>query len=159
MEKHEAHGHVLRSRQFWIEDGEKNSKFLLNLEKRNYCNKLITILEVDGKIIKDQLNIAKAQKNFYQNLYSEKLNSSEKSYKDSLNNFFINNKTKKLTNMGRDSCDHCITEKEILNSLKQLYNGKTPGTDGLPPDFYQKKWIDIKLLLIPKHIKHVETKY
>ncbi len=57
-----AHGQVLRSKQIWTEDGEKNLRFFLNLEKRNYCNKLITSLEVDGKIIKDQLNKAKLQK-------------------------------------------------------------------------------------------------
>ncbi len=55
--------------------------------------------------------------------------------------------------MERDSCDHCITEKEILNSLKQLHNGKTPGPDGLPLDFYKYFWIDIKLLLI-ESIEH-----
>ncbi len=55
--------------------------------------------------------------------------------------------------MEQDSCDHCIIEKEILNSLKQLHYGKTPGTDGLPPDFYQMFWIDIKLLLI-ESIEH-----
>ncbi len=137
IEKHEAHGKVLRNKQIWTEDGEKNSKFFLNLEKRNYCNKHITSLEVDGKIIKDQHNISKAQTNIYQNIYSEKLYSSDKSYKDSLNNFFINNKTKILTNMEQDSCGYCITEKEILNSLKQLHNDKTPGTDGLPPEFYK----------------------
>ncbi len=52
-----------------------------------------------------------------------------------------------------DSCDHCITEKEILNSLKQLHNSKTLGTDGLPPNFYNVFWIDIKLLLI-ESIEH-----
>ncbi len=63
--------------------------------KKNYCNKLITSLEVDGKIIKDEKNIAQAQNIFYQNLYSEKLNSSDTSYKESLNNFLINNKQRK----------------------------------------------------------------
>ncbi len=86
----------LEVNKIWTQDGEQKSKFFLNLKKRNCCIKLITSLEVDGKIIKDQLNIAKAQTNFYQNLYSEKLNSSDKSYNDSLNNFFINNKIKNL---------------------------------------------------------------
>ncbi len=58
----------------------------------------MTSLEVDGKIIKDKKSIAQAQKIFYQNLYSETLNSSDTSYKESLNNFLINNKRKKLTN-------------------------------------------------------------
>ncbi len=52
--------------------------------------------------------------------------------------------------MERDSCDHCITEKEFLNSLKQLHNCKTPGTYRQPPDFYKCFWIDIKLLLIER---------
>ncbi len=44
-------------------------------------------------------------------------------------------------------------KKEILNSLKELHNGKTPGTDGLSPDFYKSFWIYIKLLLI-ESIEH-----
>ncbi len=58
---------------------------------------MITSLEVDGTLIKDQKNIAQAQ-NIYQNLYSETVNSSDTSYKESLNNVLINNKTRKLTN-------------------------------------------------------------
>ncbi len=41
--------------------------------------------------------------------------------------------------MEQDSCEHSITEKEIVNSLKQLHNGKALGRDGLPPDYYNKK--------------------
>ncbi len=37
-------------------------------------------------------------------------------YKDSLNDFLINNKMTKLTNFEKDSCDHPITENEILTS-------------------------------------------
>ncbi len=37
--------------------------------------------------------------------------------------------------MELDSCNHSIIEKAILNSLKQLHNGKILSTDGLPPDF------------------------
>ncbi len=46
------------------------------------------------------------------------------------------------------SCEQSITDKEILNALKHLDNGKTPGTDDLPPDFYKFYWLDIKSLLI-----------
>ncbi len=123
-----------RSKISWTEDGEKT----------NYCNKLISSLEVDGKLIKDQNNIAKAENDFFQKLYSEKLNWNDDSYKESLNDFLINNNTKKLTNQEKDTCDQDITENEILTSLNQLCNGKTPGTDGLPPDFYKFFWIDIK---------------
>ncbi len=90
----------------------------------------------------------KKKKIFYQNIYSETLNSFDTSYKESLNNFLINNKTRKLTNAEKDFCEQPITEKEILNALKHLHNGKTQGTDGLPLDFYKFFWLDIISLLI-----------
>ncbi len=63
---------IFRSKIKWTKEGEKNSKFFLSLEKKNYTNKLISQLNVDGKIIKDKINKANAQKHFYQNLYLEK---------------------------------------------------------------------------------------
>ncbi len=62
----------------------QNSFFHL---KKNYTNKLMSQLNVDGKVINDQKNIASAQKNLYENLYSKNLNSNNINYKDSLNNF------------------------------------------------------------------------
>ncbi len=33
IEKYETHGHILRSKCTWTEDGEKKSNFFLNIEK------------------------------------------------------------------------------------------------------------------------------
>ncbi len=52
---------MLKSKTKWLEEGEKK---LLNLEKQNYCNKLITNLEMNGKIIKEQRNIAEVHANY-----------------------------------------------------------------------------------------------
>ncbi len=68
------------------------------LEKNIYTNKLISTLEVNGKFIKDPTNIAKAQTDFYQNLYSEKLNLQNDNYHNSLNEFLNNNEIPKLNN-------------------------------------------------------------
>ncbi len=95
IEISETHSHIFRSKIKWTEVGENNSKFFLSLEKTNYSNMLISQLNVNGKVIKDQKNIANAQKNFYQNLYSEKLNSNDISYKDSLDNFINTNPMKR----------------------------------------------------------------
>ncbi len=57
-------------RKWW----KKNQTYFLNLEKKNYSNKLITQLEANGKIIKEQSTIANAQHTFYKELYSEKIN-------------------------------------------------------------------------------------
>ncbi len=39
----------------------ENKITILFKSEKNYCNKLITSLVVEGKVIKDQNNIAKAQ--------------------------------------------------------------------------------------------------
>ena len=47
-------GSMLRFKARWIEQGEKNTKYFLNLEKRNYNRKVITKLKLeDGTEIKD----------------------------------------------------------------------------------------------------------
>jgi hypothetical protein len=144
LELQETQERVFRSKAQWAEEGEHNSSYFLSLEKRNYCNKLITQLNVKNKIIKDKRNIAEAQKSFYQTLYSEKMNQRDPTYTESLNNFTNSNNMKTLTDKEKELCDVEITEAEILNSLKNLNNEWTPGTDGLPADFYKFFWTDIK---------------
>ncbi len=48
-----------------------------------------------------------------------------------------------LTQEDKELCECKLSKEEILNSLKDLQNSKTPGTDGLPADFYKFFWIDI----------------
>ena len=148
IEKDELKSQIMRSKIKWTEDGEKNSKFFLSLEKRNYLNKVISNLEIDGKIIHDPKEISEAQTMFYKKLYSEQIDEKSSCYSDSLNDFLKNNDMPKLSEEQKTKCDNEISEKEILNSIKQLANGKTPGSDGLPADFYKFFWTDIKQLLI-----------
>ncbi len=116
-------------------NGQRKVKKILNiffnLEKRNYINKLITTLEIDEKIIKEPDQISQAQTDFYKNLYSERLNERELNYQASFNNVLDNNDIKKITTEQKEFC-----ETEILKSIKNLNNGKTPGSYGLPTDFY-----------------------
>ncbi len=111
---------MLRSKTKWIEDGEKNSKYFLNLKKLNYCYKQISSLEVDGKLIKEQRNIAEAQKQFFQNFYSEKLNPSNENYKNSLNDFLINNNIHKLSNSEKELCDQTNCRKRNFELTKTI---------------------------------------
>ena len=46
------------------------------------------------------------------------------------------------------SCEGPLTETECLSSLKQMTDSKTPGTDGLPAEFYKLFWSDISDALI-----------
>ncbi len=76
--------------------GEKNSKYLLSSQKRNYTNKVISTLETNGNIIKDPIKISEAQNHFFETLYAETLNQNDPNYQDSLDDFLLNNDMPKL---------------------------------------------------------------
>ena len=46
-------------------------------------------------------------------------------------------------------CEGALTEKECLEALMSMDSNKTPGTDGLPAEFYKVFWKDISHFLIP----------
>ena len=50
LRQEQIKGLVLRSKVQWLEEGEKPTKFFASLEKRNYTNKLINKLNINGKI-------------------------------------------------------------------------------------------------------------
>ena len=70
-------GIIIRSRARWHEHGEKNSKYFLNLEKRNHVRKHIRKLRLDGVISTDPFEILDAERAFYENLYKSRLDGSE----------------------------------------------------------------------------------
>ena len=55
-------GIIIRARARWHEHGEKNSKYFLNLEKRNHIKKHIRKLHISGVISTDPLSIINSQK-------------------------------------------------------------------------------------------------
>ena len=152
IEKHETSGAIFRTKAMWIEQGEQNSKYFLTLEKRNYVDKLISQLQVNDQIISDPRQILDEQCTFYKKLYSEKLDNNSELYQKSLDFFEKNTEIKIITEEKKLICDENISEQELLLSLKELNNGKTPGTDGLTTDFYKFCWVDIKELLMDSFI-------
>ena len=65
-------GQYIRSKTQWVEEGEKPSKFFINLETKNYVNKTIPkLIDQSGNIIENQKQILNEAKNYYKNLYSK----------------------------------------------------------------------------------------
>ena len=48
-----------------------------------------------------------------------------------------------LTDEEQTLCEGALTQKECLEALKKMESDKTPGTDGLPAEFYKVFWKDI----------------
>ena len=90
-----AQATIFRSKCNWSQHSEKPSKYFLNLEKKDYSNKLISHLkQADGTITNDCLKIFQIMENDYKDLFRE-------DETDSLlaePNLFIRDDMPKLTN-------------------------------------------------------------
>ena len=54
---------MIRSRAYWVENGERNTKNFINLEKRNQILKTITaVYTEDGNIVYSTQDILNTQK-------------------------------------------------------------------------------------------------
>ena len=71
FERERARGNILRSKSQWVEEGEKNTAYFLRLEKQNYCNKLITKIQKEDKIITNPVDILEEGKKIYMTLFSD----------------------------------------------------------------------------------------
>ena len=147
IEEMETNGAILRSKVRWAEAGEKNTKYFLNLEKKNATDKHICQLQTaEGKIITDPKEILIEQTSFYERLYSEPANQENSCILNVTDTF---TKTlPQLTEEENKMCEGLVTETECANALKDMQNGKSPGCDGFTVEFYKVFWKNIKLLFV-----------
>ena len=69
--EYKTKGAIIRSRTRWHEFGEKNTKYFLNLEKRQHCKTHISKLKTNNETeITDPKEILEQGKVFYKNLYT-----------------------------------------------------------------------------------------
>ena len=87
-------GNIVRSRAKWTDEGEKPTKYFLNLENRHYTNKIIPKLikdeESSDEIINQEAILTEIE-TFYKNLYEQKDENVEFEFKDILNDIEIKN--------------------------------------------------------------------
>ena len=142
-----AQGAQTRSRVKWIEEGEKNTKFFLGLEKTSQNNKLITRLtDENGRIYTKQDELLDYQAKFYKNLFSKKVNFSD--VRSQFENFTKDIQIPKLDDESRASCEGSVDLVEAEAALKQLNKDSAPGYDGLTGTFYLAFWSDIGDLVV-----------
>jgi len=131
--KKEAEGFKIRSKTQMYEQGEKSTRYFHSLEKKNQENKNIKLLEKDdGEIITGTKNILQEEVNFYQDLYESKTDTS----KDDFREYFSDIKLEVDPNI-TDIKDK-INEEELFVIIESFSCNKSPGSDGLPIEFYKK---------------------
>ena len=128
-----------------MEEGEKNTKYFLSLEKRNGENKVITQLKVEGKqkVVAEQRDILKEMKHFYANLY--KCNCIDP---QCVNDYVCSQKMKCLSHGEQENCEGLMDVQECKKAVFSMKRNKAPGIDGLPIEFYQVFWDDLSGVLV-----------
>ena len=137
-------GAILRSKTRWYNEGEKNTKYFLNLEKRHFKQGTISQVKINDHefVTLDKEILTHSTKNLYSS-------SKSMTYEQNDTTFFPERDHESIIQeQDLTVCEGALTEKECLEALKDMGTEKTPGTDSLPAEFYKVFWKDISAILI-----------
>ena len=133
-------GAQVRSRAKWTEQGERGTKYFFNLEKENISKSTIKkLVREDGTYTKTETEIIEEGFSFYKTLYTKE-DIDEKDIKKYLE---TSDTTTMLNDIEKEGLEGKITPGECEEALKNMKNNKSPGSDGLPAEFYKTFWQDI----------------
>lgn len=128
-------GIMIRSKIQYREEGEKCTRYFVQLEKQRAKGKIIDSLRLnDGTITTDQKLILDEEVKFYKELYKEELTD------QTAQNILLDNIDNTLTDTDRDSCEGHITLDEAETAVQAFKCDKSPGSDGLTAEFYRCFW-------------------
>ena len=135
-----AKGAQVRSRAEWVEQGEKNNKFFLQLERSKQMANTIHCLRIGEKEEASSIDILKEISEFYSNLYKS-VSINHEDIESYLNEVRL---PQVLTDRQKTLCEGLPSEKEIVDVIESMKLGKAPGYDGLPIEFYKVFWEILK---------------
>ncbi len=131
-EKGKSKGAIIRSRAQYALEGERSTKFFLNLEKKKQRKKHITELENEkGDRITDFVEIIREVEHFYKELFKKE------GVKQECVEEVLNTVSARLSESEKNICERDIGIEEIKEAIKQTKKNKSPGSDGLTHEFYQ----------------------
>lgn len=150
IEVNETEGARMRAGQKWIEEGEMCNKFFLNLEKQRAEDNNIYSLynEKEERQINTNDEILQYIKEYYETIYNSKEKTSGIDIRDTANFLQKDDEEVFINECDAQKLNSEITEKEILEALKQTNNKSSPGLDGIPAEVYKFFWLDIKNVLL-----------
>ena len=137
-------GALIRARWHQLTEGEKPTKYVLNLENRNYVSKHIRELKVNNKTVTNPKDILDEMKFFYQNLYNKKdtVNIEDTSFAN------LGNQLPKLNERDKSEIERDICLEDLKHTVFKSKNNKSPGPDGFSNEFYKQFWPRINILLL-----------
>lgn len=131
-----AKGAFIRSRARWLENGEKNTSYFFALEKRNFKRNNISSLQINNYISTNPKEIAEHAQSFYKELYTSKFEPlSCDEFLDKVKEYIPT-----ISDEFKSNCEKPLLNCEVVEALKRMKTGKSPGIDGLTTEFYLCFW-------------------
>ena len=128
-------GVIVRSKEQWVEQGEKPTKYFFSLEKKRQQKKEMTELNSSaGILLSEGEDIRKEMNNFYQDLFSEGEVDLE------AQDWLLHQLNISLNKQKQTSCEGLLTVEECREALYGMNTGKSPDVDGLTAEFYLAFW-------------------
>lgn len=130
-----ARGAQVRARARWVEEGETSSAFFLRLEKKRAADRSVAALRTnDGSIVSHNDDLCRVFSSFYESLFTAEATD------PAIANSLLSNVSSTLPSTQADLCDGPLSFDECFAALNGMARGKSPGSDGLPMEFYVKFW-------------------
>ena len=130
-----AKGAQVRSRVQWAEEGETSSRYFMRLEKKRGAeNKIPAMKNPDGSIASRITDIGDSWVSFYTNLFTAC--DTDPQVQSSL----LDQLSLTLSPGLAGLCEGNISVCEAFSALKGIARSKSPGSDGLPAEFFQVFW-------------------
>ena len=142
--ENDTNGQIVRSRLQWVEDGERSTKYFLNLEKENKKKSTVRTLLINGIENSNPSDIMKHLKQSFVKKFKRVSKLSE----EECDSFLEKIPNKKLNEDDALLCDGNITLDELHKALLSMKNNKTPGNDGLSKEFYVTFFPELGQLLL-----------
>lgn len=131
----DAQGAKVRSRVKWAEEGETSSRYFLNLEKRRGASDWISGMKSpDGLVLTGIDDICDSWRDFYSSLFTA-CPIDPVAQADLLSNVSLS-----LTPEQSALCEGHLAQDEVHAALLGMARNKSPGSDGLPMEFYLSFW-------------------
>ena len=143
IEINKTMGAMIRSRIKYIQEGEKNTKFFLGMEKSKGNNNVIHYVHDENDTGKqDHIKVLKKIKHYYEQV-SKKDISITNNY-NRIVEYLQGANHPILSDDDKEECETQITIEEMGAALYTLNNDSAPGIDGIPVPFYKIFWGRIK---------------
>ncbi|CAH9106097.1 unnamed protein product [Cuscuta epithymum] len=121
-----------RAKEFWLREGDINSRFFHNaVKQRRRRNKMTGIRKVDGSWITDRGELGANVLDYFLSLFQAPGRTSTSDIRGD----FV-----QVTNEQNNVLSRPISPEEVKAAMFEMHSEKAPGSDGMNPAFFQAYW-------------------